>query len=103
MKKPARFEIEADAEYAAAGRWYEERIAGLGFQFFDAVDATLDQIARLPNAGTLVPRVPAALKVRRAPVKRFPYHVVYLETPTTIRVLAIARDQRRPGYWTARL
>ena len=103
MTKPARFEDEADAEYRAGGRWYEERVVGLGIEFFDAVDAALDQIARLPKAGTLVRRVPLDLQVRRAPVKRFPYHVVYLETSSTIRVLAIAHDRRRPGYWTSRL
>lgn len=30
MSKPVRFEDEADAEYRAAGRWYEERRGGLG-------------------------------------------------------------------------
>jgi toxin ParE1/3/4 len=103
VKKPARFEDEADAEYRAAGRWYDERVEGLGIEFFDAVDATLDQIARLPKAGALVRRVPVDLQVRRAPVKRFPYYVVYLEASSTIRVLAIAHDRRRPGYWTSRL
>ena len=103
MKKPARFEDEADAEYRTAGRWYEERVVGLGIEFFDAVDAALDRIARLPKAGALVGRVAVDLRVRRAPVSRFPYHVVYLDTPTTIRVLAIAHDRRRPGYWTSRL
>src|SRR5439155_23809272 len=43
--------------------------------------------------------VPAELPVRRAPVKRFPYHVVYLETSEAIRILAFAHDSRRPGYW----
>jgi len=103
VTKPARFEDEADAEYRAAGRWYEERVVGLGIEFFDAVDAALDQVARLPKAGALVRRVPVDLQVRRAPVKRFPYHVVYLETTSTIRVLTIAHDRRRPGYWTSRV
>ena len=103
MRKLARFENEADAEYRAAGSWYEERVVGLGIEFFDAVDATLDQIVRLPKAGALVRHVPVDLQVRRAPVKRFPYHVVYLETASTILVLAIAHDRRRPGYWTSRL
>lgn len=103
MTKPARFEDEADAEYRAAGRWYEERVVGLGIEFFDAVDAALDRIARLPKAGALVRRLPVDLQVRRAPATRFPYHMVYLETSSTIRVLAIAHDRRRPGYWISRL
>jgi plasmid stabilization system protein ParE len=98
-----RFEDEADAEYRNAGRWYDERRAGLGVEFFDAVDAALDWIVRLPRAGALVPRVPRHLSVRRAPVKRFPFHVIYLETAGTIRVLAVAHDRRKPGYWKSRL
>ena len=80
MTPPVRFEDEADAEYRAAGRWYETRRIGLGLEFFDAVDAALELIARMPRAGAPVPRLPPDLPVRRAPVKRFPYHVVYLET-----------------------
>ncbi len=62
MTKTARFEDEADAESRAAGRWYEERVVGLGIEFFDAVDATLDQIARLPKAGALVRRALSTCK-----------------------------------------
>ena len=48
MNPSVRFEDEADAEYRAAGRWYEDRRIGLGLEFFDAVDAALEQIVRLP-------------------------------------------------------
>jgi hypothetical protein len=36
-------------------------------------------------------------------VKRFPYHVIYLEKQNDIRILAIAHDRRKPGYWKSRL
>ena len=98
-----RFEDEADAEYRGAGRWYESRRPNLGIEFFDAVDATLRQIVEFPRAGAPVPRVSKDLPVRRRAVKRFPYHVVYLDTPGALRVLAIAHDRRRPGYWKSRL
>jgi toxin ParE1/3/4 len=103
VSKPARYEVEADAEYRSAGRWYEARVTGLGFEFFDAVDATVEQIGRLPGAGVLMGRVPVDLQVRWAPVKRFPYRVVYLETESIIRILAIVHERRRPGYWMDRL
>lgn len=45
---------------------------------------------------------PLDLGARRAPVKRFPYHVVYLETPRAIHILAFAHDRCRPGYWLVR-
>jgi len=98
-----RFEDEAGAEYRHAGRWYEERREHLGVEFLDAVDATIDHIVEMPRAGSVVPQVPAELSVRRRAVTRFPYHVIYLETATAIRILAIAHDHRKPGYWRDRL
>jgi len=103
VKPHVRFEQEADEEYRLAGRWYESQRAHLGMEFLDAVDATIDQIAILPRAGSLVPHMPAGLPVRRRAVPCFPYHVVYLETQNQIRVLAIAHDRRKPGYWTDRM
>lgn len=103
MNPRVRFEDEADAEYRLAGRWYEERREHLGIEFFDAVDATIDYIVVMPQAGGLVARVPADLLVRRRAVTRFPYHVIYFETATEIRILAIAHDRRKPGYWHTRL
>ena len=80
MNPRVRFEDQADAEYCLAGRWYEGRRTDLGLEFFDAVDATIGQIIDLPRSGSPVPRMPADLPVRRMAVKRFPYHVIYLET-----------------------
>jgi plasmid stabilization system protein ParE len=97
------FEDEAAAEYRLAGRWYEDRRERLGIEFFDAVDATIDRIVAVPRAGTPAPRMPSDSPVRRRAVPRFPYHVVYLETSAGIRILPIAHDRRKPGYWTNRL
>lgn len=103
MSPRVRFEDEADAEYHDAGRWYEDRRAGLGLEFFDAVDTAIGRIVDRPRSGSPVPRVPAEFPVRRIAVKRFPYHVIYLETQTYIRILAVAHDRRKPGYWKSRL
>ena len=103
MNANVRFEAEADAEYRAAGRWYEKPRLGLGLEFFDAVDAALTQIVRVPKAGAAVKQLPSDLPVRRALVKRFPYHVIYLELNREIHVLAVAHDRRKPGYWRDRI
>ncbi len=103
MKSRVQFEDEADAEYRLAGRWYEERRENLGIEFLDAVDATIDQILEWPDAGSAAPKVSPELRVRRRAVTRFPYHVIYVETSAAIRILAIAHDGRRPGYWRSRL
>jgi toxin ParE1/3/4 len=103
MNPRVRFDDEADAEYRLAGRWYEARREHLGIEFFDAVDATIDRIVSAPRAGSMVPGLPADLKVRRRAVTRFPYHVVYLELEAHLQILAIVHDRRKPSYWHDRL
>lgn len=87
---------------AVAGRWYETHRAGLGREFLDSVDTAVARIAEAPRMGSLVPGV-SDQAIRRRPVRRFPYHVVYMELPDRLQILAIAHDRRRPGYWVGRL
>jgi len=75
----------------------------LGVEFLDAVDAAIDQLVTMPRAGALLRRLPPDLPIRRRAVTRFPYHVIYLEMATHIRILALAHDRRKPGYWKGRL
>jgi toxin ParE1/3/4 len=103
VKKPFRIENEASTELQQAANWYEDHRTGLGADFLQAVDAALKLIEDWPTAGTSVRRVSPELRVRRIPIRRFPYHVVYLETSAAIRILAIAHDRRRPGYWQVRV
>lgn len=98
-----RVEPEASAELSEAALWYERQRNGLGGEFLEAIDAALDFIARFPHAGTPVPGLPPELPVRRVPVKRFPFYVVYLELPAATRVLAFAHERRSPGYWRSRV
>ena len=49
MTRPFRTEPEASAELENAAVWYESRRSGLGVEFLEAVDATLDRIARCPR------------------------------------------------------
>ena len=91
MMLPFRTEPEASAELSEAAVWYEERRDGLGIEFLQTIDSALDLIARFPQAGVVVPGVPLDLPVRRVPVRRFPFHVVYLVMPDAIRILAFAQ------------
>lgn len=84
MNRHVRFEDEADLEYREAGRWYETRQTGLGIEFFDAVDAAIQQIVNFPHAGAPVLRVPRELPARLMAETRFPYHVIYLETSAAL-------------------
>lgn len=103
MIKPLLTEPEASAELEDSAWWYESQRPGFGERFFAAVDACTERILRFPRSGALFPHTPPELEIRRVPVKRFPYYVVYFETAEAIRILAIAHHRRRPGYWLARV
>ena len=98
-----RTEPEASAELNESVLWYEQRRRGLGIEFLEAVDSALEFIVRFPQAGAPVPGVPPDLPIRRVPVRRFPFHVIYLELSSAIRILAFAHDRRSPGYWQTRM
>ena len=103
MSQQVRFAPEASAELEDATRWYEQRHAGLGLAFLAAVDVAVGSVARTPRAGAPLGGLAEELDVRRVPVSRFPYHLVYLVTEGQIDVLAVAHDRRRPAYWSGRV
>jgi len=88
----------AAEELAAAVAWYEERRAGLGSEFYDAIVRTMNRIAEMPEAGSPF----RDLNARRMLVAGFPYHVVYRIDSDEIRVIAFAHLKRRPGFWRHR-
>jgi len=81
----------AEADLADAFAWYDERLPGLGATFLRSVDACLTRIQRYPEAYPVVhPRV------RRAPLRRFPYGVFYVIRDDRVDVLAVHHARRRP-------
>ena len=102
MTLPLRISEEAEAEMAEGARWYETHRSGLGIGFLEALDEAVARIAEMPRMGSPVSGV-ADEAIRRRAVRRFPYHVIYLELPDRLQVLAVAHDHRRPGYWAGRV
>ena len=98
-----RSEPEASAELEDAALWYEGQRRGLGVEFVQAVDLALEHIAEWPEIGHRVTGLPRDVAARKVPVKRFPYHVVYLPWEGALRILAFAHDSREPGYWLSRI
>ncbi|HEX9604150.1 MAG TPA: type II toxin-antitoxin system RelE/ParE family toxin [Myxococcales bacterium] len=103
MTKPIRLDREAEEEIDAAVAWYETQRTGLGLELLEALDEAKARLAESPNALPLAPGVSVQLGVRRCPVYRFPYWLVFVEVPGEIRVLAVAHSRRRPGFWRSRL
>jgi len=87
----------AEAEIAAAARWYERESAGLGAAFLEVLDQTLQGIEEGPLRFTVVHR-----DVRRALLKRFPFGVFFRMRPRSIRVIAVVHLARDPERWKRR-
>ncbi len=94
---------EAVAELSDAANWYADRSPGLAERFIAEVERLLPSLTRRPRSFSLLPGIPPGMDVRRAPLSRFPYTLIFIELGREIRVLAGAYDKRRPGYWLDRL
>ncbi|MBI2925586.1 MAG: type II toxin-antitoxin system RelE/ParE family toxin [Verrucomicrobia bacterium] len=75
-----------------AAVWYDEKEPGLGDQFLDAVEATVDSLA--DNA--LLYRIRFG-DVRRVAVKGFPdYGVFYIAQGQVVKIIGISHGARHP-------
>jgi plasmid stabilization system protein ParE len=92
------FHEDANAEMNDAAQYYEERAFGIGLSFLDAVEDAIDKVLGDPEAYQLV-----GDEVRHKLLMRFPYSVLYVIEADRIRVVAVAHQKRRPGYWSYRL
>jgi toxin ParE1/3/4 len=101
--KSVRVEPDAKQELAAAARWYEQRREALGRELLAEIDGTLVAIARTPSRFPLYPRADPELGIRRVLVPRFPYALAFIDLGAVIRVVAVAHERQRPGYWLRRL
>lgn len=92
--------IAAEAEkelIEGAGFYAQQASAELGHAFIAEFERTVELLRSQPKLGA-----PWRGASRRMPLRRFPYSVVYALFPDEIRVLAVAHQRRKPGYWKGR-
>jgi len=70
------------------------RVAG---QLQRRIDKLGDLLMRDPNLGT-----PSLAGTRSLPLGRYPYSLVYRVEASTLTVLALMHQSRKPGYWSRR-
>ncbi len=92
------FHPEAEAEHLETVAWYETRRAGLGTRYLAAFERVLEHL----HANARRYRIVHEPDIRRAPLPRFPFSVIYRETGERIEILAVAHHRRRPAYWIER-
>lgn len=82
-----------------AQEWYESKVPGLGRRFRAAVASVIDSIVVNPRLFPVVHRT-----VRRAPLRRFPYMLMFvIEPDDRVTVIACFHGSRDPLHWQERV
>ena len=90
-----RFHEAALAELEWEVQYYAKK---LGERFATVVERALAIATEFPDMGST-----HRYGTRRVFPKRFPFSIVYLHRSDEFLVLAIAPDERKPGYWRSRI
>jgi hypothetical protein len=93
-----RFLFPAEVEMFDAAAFYEKQVALLGGIFLSIMEAAIGDICDQPEAWPVF-----GDGVRKLPLRRFPYSILYRIEEEEIVIVAIMHQRRRPYYWAARL
>lgn len=92
-----RFLPPAEEEMTEAAWYYERASHGLGQEFLDDLQQTMEAVRNHPGIGR-----PAGVVLRQMPFRRFPFVLIYGDEHEELVVVAVAHQKRRPGYWRKR-
>lgn len=92
------FNSEALAEAEEATRWYRDNG---GTSPSRAFTQELRRVVKLAAEQSGM-GVPGQHGTARLYFKRFPYALVFRIQESSVRVIAVAHQSRRPGYWVGR-
>lgn len=89
---------QAQQELVEGALFYaRESNAQLAQAFISEFERSAALLAEQPQLGAIWRG-----RVRRLPLRRFPYSIVYDVREDTMRVLAVAHQSRKPGFWRGR-
>jgi toxin ParE1/3/4 len=90
--------LEAERELIDGALFYaREANAELGLAFIAESERSLGVLCSYPRLGPVWRGT-----TRRFPLRRFPYTIIDQTKPEEVRVIALAHQRRRPGYWRGR-
>lgn len=91
----AILEPAARLELLAAIRWYLDEAGVRHAQAFQSeIERMLKLLTQVPEIGAEHPR-----GTRSIPLRVYPFILHYVVEADCIRILAVAHQKRRPGYW----
>ena len=91
------FHPAAQEELAAAVKIGDMRAAGLGLELLLETQRVVALLCDLPEVGE-----PLGERIRRFPLRRFPFGLVNRVDGSRQRIIALAHRRQRPGYWVSR-
>jgi hypothetical protein len=87
-------------EFYEAVDFYNIQRQGLGQEFAQEVENTIERIKQTPEAWmTISP----SKQARRCLTNRFPYGIIFMLRPDMILIVAVWHQRRRPYSWLKRL
>ena len=92
------YHVEVGDEVFEAWEWYESKKKGFGDAFMDEFEKFLELIGENPFLFQKLDN-----RIRRCPMSRFPYLIVYLVQDDSIFIISVMHTSRKPGYWKNRL
>ena len=98
MTLPVRLTPAAKKDLALAERWYFSEAPYVLGSFEEEIDRALGRISDRPELYSIV-----EARVRRAPVRKFPFSVFYRVLPQWIEVIAVVHQARNARTWQRRI
>lgn len=96
MNRAFHVRAEAERDLGEIRDWYNNKEAGLGFEFLQAVEEVFDRIRTDPM---LFEQVLGT--IRRAMIRRFSYVAYYRVQMDRVEILGIFHTRRDPRLWTS--
>ena len=98
MRLQVSYRPAARRELTRAYDCYENEKEGLGDEFVEEIEATINRILDFPFSYVEVHR-----GVHRAILVRFPYSLFYRIEPKRIRIISVFHNHRNPDIWRRRI
>jgi plasmid stabilization system protein ParE len=93
-----RVEPAARLEFVEGVRWYlDEAGVDQAERFDQAVSKAVTLLCRMPGLGT-----PLFGTLKAWPLRRFPFTLIYRVEREELVIVALAHQNRDPGYWRHR-
>ena len=98
MTLPVRLIPAAERDILLAQRWYLDEAPHVLADFEEEIDKSLGRISDRPEMYQVIETA-----VRRAPLQRFPFSVLYRILPRWIEVIGVVHQSRDPRRWRRRV